>query len=187
MIATVGRCTCQNYLRSVRCWCDPVNTDESHFYLGDYKITYALILKTSVVEHIPSKRYDSTKMENLHWETQQWKSDLQFVQDEVMFIEQLLQSYVFEPNTPNLFERLQDYLARLNTFKEERQSVVKVLAKHENELGGMWECKDVDCNGSYRKSHEDIRETVNNLKKKFSALKSEIFNYAGGILKKRKA
>ena len=139
------------------------------------------------MEKIPFRKYDSRKMEDLHWETQQWKSDLQFVHDEVMFFEQLLQSYVFEPNTPNLFERLQDYLARLNTFKEERQSVVKTLAKHENELGGMWECKDSDCNGGYRKCHDDLRTTVNDLTKKFSILKSEIFNYAGGILKKRKA
>tara|TARA_Y100001933_G_scaffold32943_1_gene27437 strand:+ start:8780 stop:9199 length:420 start_codon:yes stop_codon:yes gene_type:complete len=139
------------------------------------------------VEKIPFSKYDSRKMEDLHWETQQWKSDLQFVHDEVMFIEQLLQSYVFEPNTPNLFERLQDYLARLETFKDERTRLLAALARHENELGGMWECKDSDCNGGYHKSHDDLRTTVNGLTKKFSILKSEIFNYAGGILKKRKA
>lgn len=140
-----------------------------------------------VVERIPSRKYESGKMEDLHWETQQWKSDLQFVHDEVMFIEQLLQSYVFEPNTPNLFERLQDYLARLESFKEDRNRLIAALAKHENELGGMWECRDRDQNGSYRKIHDELRTTVNKLMKKFSTLKSEIFNYAGGILKKRKA
>ena len=56
-------------------------------------------------------------IQKLHLETQQWNSSFFLMNDELLFIEQLLHSYVFEPNTPNLFERLQDYLERLKHIK----------------------------------------------------------------------
>ena len=46
------------------------------------------------------------KVQELHWEIQQWKLHFQFMEDELTFIARLLTSYAFQPNTPNLFEHL---------------------------------------------------------------------------------
>ncbi len=35
------------------------------------------------------------KIEKLHWHIQHWKSDLQFMEDEILFIERLMNSYIF--------------------------------------------------------------------------------------------
>ena len=55
-------------------------------------------------------------LKNLHFETLEWKSNLQFIQGEVNFINQLLHSYVFEPTTPNLFEKLQEYREKIKNY-----------------------------------------------------------------------
>ncbi|MEM7382587.1 MAG: hypothetical protein AAF361_15555 [Bacteroidota bacterium] len=124
--------------------------------------------------------------EKLHWESQQWKSSLCFIEDEITFIDRLLNSYVFQPNTPNLFERLQDYLQRLTLVKEEKAKLRKRISRHENNLGGMMECKDETGDKEYFRKHESLKEQMRVCNTNFQALKSEIFNYAGGILKKRK-
>jgi len=126
------------------------------------------------------------KVEELHWEIQQWKSHFQFMEDELTFIARLLDSYAFQPNTPNLFERLQDYKSRIKKIKTTKKEVRDHISKHENTLGGMLECTDSACDLNYYRKHETLKAKVNICFGDFQKLKSGIFNYAGGILKKRK-
>ncbi|MGY8915860.1 MAG: hypothetical protein ACKVJF_12365, partial [Flavobacteriales bacterium] len=104
----------------------------------------------------------------------------------VTFIDNLLNSYVFEPNTPNLFERLQTYQAQIKKNKKRRTIVMDAIDEHEKGLGGMLECTDYACDMEYFQKHESIKAEVVDFLENFQLFKSEIFNYAGGILKKRK-
>ncbi len=126
------------------------------------------------------------KVELLYAESHNWKSSLYLVSDEVTFIDNLLNSYVFEPNTPNLFERLQNYQSQIKKNKERKIVVLDSIDKHQKDLGGMLECTDYACDLGYYQKHEAIKAEVVGFLENFQLLKSEIFNYAGGILKKRK-
>jgi len=126
------------------------------------------------------------KIEELHADFQQWKSHLYLMQDELTFIDHLLNSYIFEPNTPNLFERLQDYQIRLKKAKSNRQEVCQMIAQHEKDLVGMIQCTDTACDSVYYQKHEKTKAESVLCLENFQNLKSEIFQYAGGILKKRK-
>lgn len=126
------------------------------------------------------------KVEELHYELQGWKSNLHFIEDEIIFIDRLLNSYVFQPNTPNLFERLQDYQHRLKKTKDTKTKLKNRIAKNEKNLGGMVECTDESCDLEYYQKHDKLKAEVVDSISKFRELKSEIFNYAGGILKKKK-
>ncbi len=128
----------------------------------------------------------SRKVAVLYRETQKWKSDLNFLEVEANFIKQLLNSYVFVPNTPNLFERLQSFLERTEICVKHKEEVGTMITKHEKVLGGMLECRDETCDFSYYRLHENIRETVLQCMHTFRVLKSEVFNYAGNMLKNRK-
>ncbi len=124
--------------------------------------------------------------EKLHFDTQKWNSSFFLMKDELIFIEQLLHSYVFEPNTPNLFERLQDYLERLKHIKSDKTNMQKLIDQHENNLGGSIECGNGKFDEDVYVEHEKLKANVVNCLQKFQILKSEIFNYAGGILKRRR-
>lgn len=128
----------------------------------------------------------SKKVEELHYEVQGWKSNLYFIETEIVFIDKLLDSYAFQPNTPNLFERLQNYQHRLKKTKNNKKQLKKRISQHENNLGGMMECTDESCDLEYYRKHELLKAEVLDYITNFRDLKSEIFNYAGGILKKRK-
>ena len=128
----------------------------------------------------------SVKVEELYRDTKRWKSSFQFTANEMLFLERLLNSYVFEPNTPNLFERLLDYQERLKRTISKKTEVTDRIRKHENNLGGMLECTDSSCDLEYYRKHEQLKAEVVSFREDFRQLKTEIFNYAGGILKKRK-
>ncbi|MBD0776730.1 hypothetical protein HPE56_02895 [Maribacter sp. ANRC-HE7] len=133
-----------------------------------------------------TKKVLSERVEQMYRESQQWKSYLQLVFDELTFIQHLLNSYVFEPNTPNLFERLQNYQTRIKKSKDDWNTLSKQVVGHENNIGGILECSDRTCDKFYHQKHEVLKaETVSYLES-FKDLKSEIFEYAGGILKKNK-
>lgn len=134
--------------------------------------------------HTPAEQ--SKKVDLLHLELRQWQSNLYFMLDEMIFIDRLLHSYAFQPNTPNLFERIQDYLHRLKKAKQERANYVTLIGKHEKDLGGMLECTDDNCDLQYYQKHHTLKAEVAKCTQTFQELKSEIFNYAGGILKKKK-
>ncbi|MBT8299579.1 MAG: hypothetical protein HKP42_06705 [Maribacter sp.] len=133
-----------------------------------------------------TKADQTKKIEELHADFQQWKSHLNLMQDELTFIDHLLNSYIFEPNTPNLFERLQDYQTRLKKVNVNRLEVCQMITKHEKELGGMIECTDTVCDKAYYKKHEITKAESVSCLENFQNLKSEIFQYAGSILKRRK-
>jgi hypothetical protein len=133
-----------------------------------------------------NKADQTKKVEELHADFQQWKSHLNLMQDELTFIDHLLNSYIFEPNTPNLFECLQDYQTRLKKMSANRLEVCQMIAKHEKELGGMIQCTDAACDNTYYQKHEITKAESVSCLENFQNLKSEIFQYAGGILKRRK-
>ena len=131
-------------------------------------------------------RTEQLSCAQLHAATKSWLSSIRFIEDELKFIENLLQSYVFEPNTPNLFERLQDYLERLQTINSQKKKLTNQLQEHENGLSGVLECKGHPTSKSYGDRHRELHIEYLLFETDYQKLKAEIFNYAGGILKKRK-
>lgn len=127
------------------------------------------------------------KLEKLHWESLKWKSHFLLMEDELLFIHRLLNSYVFEPNTPNLFERLMEYKSKIKMIEGNIAKVKANLTTHENELGGIMECVGKSCDKIYKKKHETIKAQALSCIEAFQELKLEIFNYAGSILKKNKS
>jgi hypothetical protein len=102
-------------------------------------------------------RKQEKKVEGSHWEIQQCKSHFQFLDDELLFIARLLDSGVFQPNSPNLFERLQDYKTRIKRIEATKKEVREHISEHENTLGryvGMCRCA---CDMTYYRKHDKLQ------------------------------
>ena len=126
------------------------------------------------------------QLKHIHFVTLEWKSSLEFIKGEIQFIQQLLNSYVFEPNTPNLFERLEEYKEQLSKIVVEADQLMKSIRKHESELGGILECDTIAEDHSYYQEHELMNVTFEKFYKNFRKLKADVFAYAANILKRRK-
>ena len=134
----------------------------------------------------PTDTGDVLNAESLHRICQEWLSAIHFAKDELRFIERLLFANVYEPDTPNLFERIQDYSGRLEEAKAQLEDADKKVHDYERDLSSIIECdmppKDLD----FDRKHPQLEREVQGVLGKFGMLKSEIFNYTGGILKTRK-
>ncbi|MFC4633141.1 hypothetical protein ACFO3O_04440 [Dokdonia ponticola] len=122
-----------------------------------------------------------------HSEAKEWKSNLLFIETELHFIEQLIHSYVFEPNTPNLFERLEHFKTQLLNIKTQYKKIQERVISYDNELGGLLESHDTEpLDPSMEKKRQRISADYNQFITTYKALKSNIFEYCGGILKRNK-
>lgn len=126
------------------------------------------------------------QIELMHGELQNWKSYLQFIEGEMVFIQGLLDSYVFEPCTPKLFERLETFKEHFKISKRKRRSLSETIKKHENGLGGIFECVDDECDDHYYQKHQELNKKITDYIKAYINLKKEVYDYAGSVLKKKK-
>ncbi|WP_297761299.1 hypothetical protein [uncultured Muriicola sp.] len=124
-------------------------------------------------------------IEDLHQDSKNWISHLHFMADEIIFFDHLLNSYVFEPDTPSLFEDLQKYQRRLKESKKLCSRVIGDILEHENKLGGLVEILNSTLDQAYQTKHQQFRVEVEDCLNDFRRLKSDLFSYASGILKKR--
>ncbi len=121
-----------------------------------------------------------------HTDVKVWKSNIALATDELRFIDNLTHSYIFEPNTPNLFERLETFKSEIHKIKKLLNNIDVLLTKHDLELSGMMECDTVSCDMYFKEKHVLIQENYGQFIDSYNKMKNEIFNYCGGILKKNK-
>ncbi|PKV48277.1 hypothetical protein ATE84_0273 [Aquimarina sp. MAR_2010_214] len=126
------------------------------------------------------------EIKEIHFDILKWKSSLRFIEGEIHFINQLLNSYIFEPTTPNLFERIQEFKQQIVAIEEKTKNINDEIRKHESELGGMLECDTISCDNFYYKNHTLVKGEFDDFYRNFNTLKSEVFLYAGGVLRKNK-
>lgn len=125
-------------------------------------------------------------IDQYHEDVKVWKSNIALAVDEIRFIENLTQSYAFEPTTPNLFERLEEFKTQMYKIKKLLDTIQELLSKHDLELSGMLECDTVSCDIYFQEKHLLIKESYRQFVNSYGETKTEIFNYCGTILKKRK-
>ncbi|WP_435625291.1 hypothetical protein [Flagellimonas sp.] len=130
--------------------------------------------------------YQGKKPEELYCDLQKWKSNIEFIDDEMTFINRLLHSYVFEPRTPNLFERLELFKIAYKKSIQEKEKIKELIGKHESTIGGILECASTACDLAYNQKHEELSKRVSKHLANYIKLKSDIYNYAGSILKRKK-
>jgi hypothetical protein len=127
----------------------------------------------------------SMGVDGLHWESRKWISELDFSVDEVKFFTNLLKSYVFVPDTPELFEVLQEYQQELNRIDKKCKAMKKQVREHENQLSGLLELDNHTLDDAYRDKHRYMREDMEEFTAQIQKLKLGLFNYGQVILKKR--
>lgn len=126
------------------------------------------------------------QFEGLYREIHDFKTRLQFVLDEVKFLDHLLNAYEFQPTTQNLFERLQLFGFQLNDTTKKVKTLLDRISKHDLVLGGMIETNIAEIDRTFYRQHDKLLFELKDAITDFHNLKIEIFNYVLGLLRKKK-
>lgn len=132
------------------------------------------------------KEFSKKPREKYLSEISKWEDSLMFISEEMKFLGKLLSTGSFEPNIPNLYERLQQYSKKLQDLKNEEILLEKEIEKHKTDFDKELEENGEQKDSLIKRTHIQLRKNINAFSKKNSGLKLEIFNYTGNILKKNR-
>jgi len=130
------------------------------------------------------KEFSKKTREKYLSEISKWENSLMIVSEEIKFLGKLLSTGIFEPNIPNLYERLQQYSNKLQDLKNEEILLEKEIEKHKTGFAKELEENEEQKDSVIKRTHIQLRKNINAFLKNNSGLKLEIFNFTGNILKK---
>lgn len=129
------------------------------------------------------KNSDQEILTEFHNDTLLWISMLGYMENDLQFINRLLNSKAFKDKVPNLFERLQNYLHEMKTKTRELKNFKKEINEYGVKLKGILECQDISCDTFYLENHRTLKNRFEKFYTEFNDYKTRIFNYTGGILR----
>ena len=129
-------------------------------------------------------RYNEKTMEKYCSYISKWESSFISVSEEILFLGKLLSSEIFEPNIPNLYERLQQYSENLQELKNEKKTLENEVEKYKADISEKLEVNEGRKDSQSNELHLQLKKKMKVFLNKFSKLKLDIFNFTGNILKK---
>jgi hypothetical protein len=130
------------------------------------------------------KEYNQKPMGRYFSEISKWEISLIMVSEEINFLGNLLRTEIFEPNIPNLYERLQQYSTKLQDLKNKKTLLEKEIEKHKTCFAKGLMGNEEQMDSLIKKTNIQLKKNIKSILKNNSELKLEIFNYTGNILKK---
>jgi hypothetical protein len=125
--------------------------------------------------------------EELHYDSQNWISKLNFAKDEQRFLQNLIKDYTLDLLDAKVFNEVKPAISDLKELENEHEQLHKKVKLHENQLQIMVD--DVDqlkMEEAYVKTHMNLTIEVNNYFEKYQSVKTAIFNIISSVMKNRK-
>ncbi|WP_339627887.1 hypothetical protein [uncultured Maribacter sp.] len=125
-------------------------------------------------------------LDRIHGQCLEWKSSVLFMEEEIIFFEHLLHSYLFEPDTAELYECFQNCIEQLDKIKMVKNNLKVQIDGHEATIGGIMESIDHSGDPSFYIEHDNLKLSVQKTSEDYRKLKSEILYYAITVMRKHK-
>jgi len=125
--------------------------------------------------------------EIIHKATLNWFSELNFIQDENLFFDDLIKSYTLQLIEAKHFNEGKVITDELKEIKKETNRILEVVTMHERALqilvDGIDQVREEE---AYRKEHLRLIIDVSNFQKKHRETKKRIFKLIKNIIKEGK-
>ena len=125
--------------------------------------------------------------EELHNDSRNWRSHLEFTKDEQLFLNDLIGSHVLDLVDSEAFKKASPLLTSLEKMEKDWNNVFKRVQLHENQLQIMVD--DVDqlkMEEAYLTTHMELTNEVETYFETYRSVKTKIFRLISSLLKKRK-
>lgn len=114
---------------------------------------------------------DSQKTD-LQIEIENWKGQMNFMAKEIAFYLKMVEFPTIDLKNINFF------LKDLHEINKTSDELVKMLLQYNNNLEGLNECDDLQCETYYLDQHEEIRVKIEKHQLRFRTMKSQLFSSA---------
>jgi hypothetical protein len=125
--------------------------------------------------------------EEMHNATKEWLSELEFVQDEHFFLEDLIKSYTLQLIAPEKFANNKEIIDAINKSQKRNNLLIEAVKKHENGLQIMVDgINQPEEEKAYKKAHRELIVKINDFMKYYRSLKMQLFEIIKNIKKEEK-
>jgi hypothetical protein len=125
--------------------------------------------------------------EEIHLATKRWTSELNFIQDEQLFLENLLRKINAKEERPNKHFKIKCLKKELQELKSELTNLCCIVKYHNQKLNifinGIYQLLEEEI---YKETHRELARFLNQFKIKHSEVKKDVFRIAIRLLKNRK-
>ncbi len=122
--------------------------------------------------------------EEMHDMSIQWFSELMFIKDEQLFLNNLIKSYTIQLTDKGVFEKSKELVAELLKAEKEVVNLLKKVQLHSNQLEIMVD--DVDqlkMEKAYKGTHNDLLLEVNEYGNTYRNIKERLFKLVSKVMK----
>lgn len=120
---------------------------------------------------------------NLFTDIGKWKSEVKFIAMENKFYKKLFSSSLAKKTELNQ-ENLQQLQKELKSLNERNNYFTDKVQEFHNELEGIRECDDLQCETFFLNNHQELKVTIENYFFQNRDLKSRIYSFLEDTLKK---
>jgi len=125
--------------------------------------------------------------EEMHFSSNQWISELNFIKNEHQFFEDMLKEYTLPIIESHLLSRVKDLVDRLTKYKQRTESLLNKITEHRNGLQIMVDgINQLEEENRYKKEHRKLLIEVNQFSLEYNDLKKEIFEIVSQALQQQK-
>ena len=123
----------------------------------------------------------------MHENSNEWLSDLKFINDELMFFDDLIKSYTLQLLDSERYNESKILVEKLSELHKKNNSLIRIIQRHSNDLKVMVDGIDqLDLEENYKNEHRELILKVNEFIKKCKTLKKELFNLIKAVIKEQK-
>jgi hypothetical protein len=134
-------------------------------------------------EYLEWRSADQMHRDGIHW-----LSELNFIADELVFLEDLLAEYFIQLSTKEQYPEAKSLVAQLAESKRNVESMITEVKKHNNELYVLLDAEDQPYEEKEVKAeHRELIDKTDNYFKEFKALKKNMFILISNIMKHDKS
>ena len=125
--------------------------------------------------------------EEMHHTSLEWISELKFIKDEKLFLNDLIRTYTLQITSLGLFEESRKLITAISNSELDLDLLLRKMRVHENQLSIMLD--DVDqpkMEKAYTETHRDLIFTIDNYLIEYRKLKGSLFQMISKVMKKEK-
>ena len=127
----------------------------------------------------------SKSIEELHHDSRNWLSEIQFINYEMKFLYNLLTSNYIELLSSGLDIKVKELFKKIAIEKKSGNALSKLILEHEKILSDLIQTNSVTSNKNYLETHKKFEIEITIFLGRYKELKMEIFKIIERIMRKK--
>ena len=125
--------------------------------------------------------------DDMHTDSKEWILELEFLNDEYLFFEELMRSYTLQLIDLQDYSKNKKIIDAISSSREENENLKELIREHENKLEILIDGVDQpNEEAAYKKEHKSLIVLFKNHLKEHKELKLNLFDIIKKIKKKEK-